>query len=757
VPNQAPTVWLAADPPQGSAGTYSIRLYWGGTDPDGKVAHYEYLIIDDVTGLFDPANITDTTWTPISSNESTFEFVEPSLAGGPTAAATPTHTFVIRAVDNEMLPTPTSAYISFTAQSLLPRVRITVPSPGLGLTPAAVPPVSTFEWSEDPLYLEPDSVQWALVSIVPFSGSYSTTISYLRSPASASAWYPWVPFDASTGKVASWTTPELEYGGYVFAVRGKYAGGAMNPMLEEPVNVRRVRVLLAITGPLLAVNHPLIGQILTTACNYPLTIVDVAAHLPMSFTLSACADAYGGEVAAYRYGWDILDPDDPDQWEIDYTPYPGPVLTPGRAFSFGTHTFSAEAIDNLGGCSRIEVKVNIVRFTGERNLLVVDDFRPDEITGQSGWVTTNGAMPSDTEHDGFWLDMVSDVDEFDPAVDMIATSANDQIPITTLALYKNIVWSTYSDVAIVNSASLPSLYKYIRYLSTQRPDRREQTNYPCGATGGVSGSVTTNAIALALYSGVHVLVAGNHPIQNVVARTGPIVRWPMIPLYELEPHSTQTGSEPTFFADQPGKLGFAYRELCLETIDFGYLTAQRARVRGSGTPANQRYCPINGWRLPDANSRRDDTMRAGTPLDPDFPAITLRAEAASPGKYYQPSQQGLDVEVYNPAYFRQGAACAFVPASRPCFEPIYGLTCLDTAELTYQQPVAFWTGAFAQVVAEDIPGAVAARSAVFGFPPVFITPAEIKPGIERILFDEWQLPRRPLAASTRHRARMQGE
>jgi hypothetical protein len=140
-------------------------------------------------------------------------------------------------------------------------------------------------------------------------------------------------------------------------------------------------------------------------------------------------------------------------------------------------------------------------------------------------------------------------------------------------------------------------------------------------------------------------------------------------------------------------------------------------------------------------------MRDAQPLDPNFPALTLRPEVAGPGRAYAPEAQGIDAEVYNPSYFRTGQACPYVPPPRGCFEPIYALVCRDTSERTYLQPVAFWTGVYAGVVAQDIPGAVGARSAVFGFPPVYFNPAQVKPAIEFILFDEWQLPRRPVEVS----------
>jgi len=62
-------------------------------------------------------------------------------------------------------------------------------------------------------------------------------------------------------------------------------------------------------------------------------------------------------------------------------------------------------------------------------------------------------------------------------------------------------------------------------------------------------------------------------------------------------------------------------------------------------------------------------------------------------------------------------------------------------EPTYHQPIAFWTSAFADRVAEA-PGAVAARSIVFGFSPVFIRPVEMQKALDFVFFDEWKLPKR---------------
>jgi len=756
--NVAPNVWLSSGPPEGSVGTYSVQLYWGGWDPDGEISRYEYLVSDNVTGVFNPADIVGVPWNPVFANDSTFTFSADSLAEDPVsqkAVFMRSHTFFIRAVDEEGLRSVEPAHRSFTSRTLSPVVDVTTPSDDLGLTPAAMPPISTFVWNAtdyidgDDSKQDPDSVQWALVSTKAHGNEYGPTIEYLRNNPHAPDWRPWVWYRAPLDSGTTWTTPPLESGDYVFAIRAKDEAGAVTPILEEPVNLRRIKIAPRISGPTFLIQNVFIGRIIASSCDFPVTIADIAAGVPLSFALSACAKHYGGTVSGYRYGWDIIDLNDPDQWEIDYTPFVGSfAITPPRHFNFGTRTFSAEVIDNSGYCSRIEVKINFVRFTGQRNLIIVDDFPVDERPG-AGWAASRGGLPNDAEHDAFWLDMVSNLDGFDASRDMIATTVDREIPLTTLAAYKSIFWSVYGAVNTSEISDLPFLYTYIQYRSKNPASNPEGA---CNATPEGGGKVLPNALALAMQAGVHVLIAGRHPIQNVVRRgtsSNTALRWPMIPLYELEPGATQTGSAPTFQAIRPGDLGFAYKELCLEAIDYAFLSTQRARTAGSG--GNPRYCPINGWRNPGSSieTLRDHTMRAGNPLDPNFLRIELRAEAAgTTSAFYHESKQGIDTEMYNPAYFRADAACSFVPEPRDCFQAIYGLVCLDTAELSTNQPVAFWTGAFADVVNPDIPGAVGARSVVFGFPPVYFDSEQLKPGIEYILFDEWQLPRRPATAST---------
>ncbi len=735
--NQAPQVWLSAAPPEGSVGTYTVKLYWGGWDPDGEISNYEYLITDNVTGVFDPADLENGVWNPVLSNDSTFTFSADSLLNADSNRQASefirSHTFFIRAVDEQGARSE-YAYRSFTSRTLSPEVVIDVPK-ATGGAAADVPPIATFRWRAtdyvDDLNTkqDPESVQYVLKSTAPFGGDFAKTLTYLRSRESLPDWSDWVYYKTPGDSGKFWTTDPQDYGTYMLAVRAKDEAGAITPVLDLRYNARRIRVSARTTGPLFILSNIYMGAASTTVCTTPATILDIPAGVGLDFRLTATADSYGGLVSGYRYGWDIADLEDPEQWEVDFTPFVNTdelerptAKTPARAFFFGTHVFTAEVIDNSGYCSRIEVKVNIVQFTLERNVLVVDDFSADEST-QAGWnnLLGRGIVPSDAEHDEFWLSMVQNVSGFDPALDVIQTEKANTVPLTTLANYKSIVWSEYSDVAARSVDILPELYRYIIHRSST-------------GTQTSSGKVTPNLIALTMAAGGHVLISGAHPVQNVIPRTNIQPRFPFIFLYELE-----DGQDGTPNIDNPtGTTDFAYRELCLETIDFAYTNNLRIRNK----PAF--YCRITPNIRSQLGSLRDDTMREALPLDPNFPKLTLRPETAGPNKYYQPSNQGLDVEVYNPQYFT--SLCRYVPNPRACFQAIYGCGMLDTSEPTYNQPVAFFTSAYADRVA-DVPGAVGARSVVFGFPPVYFNPSEVRQAIEYILFDEWQLPRKTTTAS----------
>jgi len=733
-PNQPPVVWLASAPPEGSVEKYTIQLFWGGWDPDGEIAYYEYAITDNGDGPFEPADTTRTPeynpWHRVVANDSTFLFTADVLADTNATELvtefTRSHTFFIRAVDVQGTPSREPAYRSFTARTLSPEITIDVPQRATSLgNVALVPSITTYRWTGQDFVdsrltpQEPDSVQWLLVP----STNYDQTIAWIRAngPEVRQKWGPWVSYQAPQDSGRSWTTPPLDLGSYVFAIRAKDEAGAVTPVLDENYNLRRVQVSKRLTGPQLTLYNQFLGPVTTTVCVSPLSIIDLPAGVPLDFCWSATAQSYGGVVSGYRYGWDISDLSDPTQWETDYTPFAqAQICAPTRTFYFGTHTITVEVLDNSGFCSRLEVKVNVVQFTLQKNLILFDDFSPDQATS-SGWnASGKGILPSDTEHDEFWVDMLSNLEGFDPVADVLQVKAGTKVPLTRVVDYKSIVWSVYGDKG-AKGGSLPKLYEFIRH--------RPKT---LNTTSGGTGKSEPNLIALFLAAGGHVFINGNQPLSNVVNRgLAEGLRYPLIYKYELE--GDQRTDEPDI-EDPVGDRSFGYYDMCVDVVDYSILDLFEQRNEGI-------YCDIEDLRHRNGNTLRDDTMREALPLDSlNFSRLTLRPEAAGSGKAYAPDKRGLDVEIYNPQYFLD--LCDYAPTKpRDCFQPIYGLGCVDQSERTYGQPVAFWTSVNGQRVAEA-PGAVAARSVVFGFPPVFFKPEEIKPAIEYILYDEWQLPRK---------------
>ncbi len=729
IENEPPNVWLSSAPPEGTDSRYRIHLFWGGWDPDGEIAYYEYAITNNENGLFDPADtIGPDKWHPVWSNDSLFTFSadewSDSSATDLVTRFERSHTFFIRAVDEQGARSREPAYRSFTSWTLSPRVRLTVPRK-VGLTPALVPGITTFRWEATDFVntefeaQDPESIRWVLHAVD--GSNFQEGIDWVRTHPDAPSWSKWHYYRTPGDSGKTWTTPPTDFGPYVFAIQAKDEAGAVTPVFDENWNVRRVLVSRRSTGPLLDVINDFIGTVRTSVVNSPVVIVDLPAGVPITFQWEASAESYGGLVSGYRYGWDIGDLSDDSQWEVDFTPFTATrINSPTRRFFFGTHTFNVEVIDNSGARSRVEVKVNIVQFTMERDLLLVDDYF--EKPGGSGLVKTRGALPNDEEHDQFWLDMLSDIAGFNPASDVLEVISGQPLSITKFAGYKSVIWDTYGGYGRSLDAR-PLVYDLVKFRS------KDPSLNKAGA-----GKVQPNILSLFVRAGGHLLLCGEQPLTQVINADffDSTPRYPFLFLYELE------GNQRGQYANQidserfVGDRSFAYSDACVDVLDVAYTSVGNLRRQienGCGVELIRRVDP------------RQDGMREAVPLDPSMPRLTLRDEVAGTGKFYEASSRGLNVEMYNPPYFD---FCVYFDSSRPrpCFQPFYGMGCLDTSSPIYGAPVAFWSSTNADVVSEAT-GAIAARSAFLAFEPFFFRPAEVKAFLDRILVDEWQLEKAP--------------
>lgn len=757
--NAPPTVWLASAPPEGTVSNYRLHLWWGGWDPDGEIDHYEYVITNNDSGIFDPADTTSTPgdykWKRVFAADSVFTFSADLI---PDSSAIDfdggivgdgdlqpeefrrSHTFFIRAVDQQGRRSAKPAYRSFTSRTLSPTVYVEIPAPS-ALNEASVPPITTFRWrakdyvTELVEEIEPDSVRTILVNTAQHGGGWDQTLRYIQQNPDAPEWSDWRWYQAPDDSGLTWTSKPQAFGTYYFAVQVKDEAGAVSPVFDLDNNLRRIRVSPRLAGPQMAVRNRFIGQILTSSPNTSPVILDLPANVTMQFEVRADASSYGGIVSGYRYGWDILDLNDPTQWEIDYTPFLAQntwAKSSTRKFFFGTHSFFVEVIDNNGYKSRVEVQVNVVPFSFQKPLLLVDDW----VEGSAGFLQTKGGLPSDAEHDAFWasvLDSVAGWDSFQDVVEL-NVGGKKELPLQDMAVYKTIIWVAVGSPNARSGSKLKDLVVFA------------DPNLNTGST-----KVSPPLVALFMAAGGRVMLVGESimtlAIQDRSFSTPP-PRYPFIFRYEL------TGDqEPPYQESQVGVRGvgeesFAYLDCCLNTLDLTYL-GNGAQIRqpssGGGGQQPGSGCPVQAVR---SNNRLTDGLRSCLPLDNStgggFPRMDLRPEVAGdPSLNYHSSRTSLVADVYNPRYFPIDANCrnfAEYPPNRSCFTPIFGNGCLNTSSKIYNAPVAFWTGTHKDRVPEG--GGIVARSVVWGFHPVFFNPAQVKKAVGIIVHDEWKLPKK---------------
>jgi hypothetical protein len=712
--NQPPTVRLVSGPPEGAETNYRIHFYWHGFDKDGDVLYFEYAITDNEGGAFDPADTTGRqNWTKTTEYDREFVFSADEIADtNSTDMLTKfqhSHTFFVRAVDDKGLASPRPAYRSFTATTLSPTVDITEPAYPGPSNPAPVSLIANFQWTATD-YIDntlntqdPDSIRWILLSVEDFSGDPEATVAYLRTHPDAPEWTGWYDYHGPNGQ--SWTSTPLDHGTYIFAVQALDEAGAVTPVFDLE---RNVRWLLPVSDgwPLLTLKNEFLPVLRSNVLDQRCWIVTLPAGLDLVFEWSGSADSYGSTITGYRYGWDVADPSRDEDWSTDWTSFLDTwASTPPQTYYSGTHTFRVEIQDNNGFTSGICLSMNFIPVSMDKPLLVVDDFaEPASI-----W----NSFLTDELHDGFWKDMAQDAAGFMPDVDMVEVSRQLPLDLTQLVHYKSVIWNVLGghELPLENRPLLGDCIGFVP----------EDPEWPFETV------LRPDLLALYMTAGGHVLICGEQPMTTAVNPdylTGE--KYPLIFQYELA--GDQDGAYDDQLLDPSGDRSFPFREMCLDVLDLAYSGQGRLRTGANGCDATA----LRGIRP------REDGLRDCLPEDPDFPSLSLRPEFTAAGALYDSAASGLQSELYNPAYF----ACGQLDLGpRPCFEPIYGLGCLDPASPLYASPVAVWTSVYENVT-PDAPGAVAARSALWGFEPFFFDTTAVRSALEVILFDEWQLERR---------------
>jgi hypothetical protein len=731
--NLPPDTWVASGPPDSSVSGFQVHFFWGGFDPDGSVRRFEYLITDNGPGGFDPADTVGYEkwkWIEIGDSVFTVKADLPDLGDPNGQTFIRSHTFLVRAVDGEGIADPTPAYRSFTASTLAPEVDILTPEnprPGdIHYLPNSV----TFTWeaTDEGGTLAADSVRWGVFRAGDNTPqALQAMLDTLHRRNDDPLWGPWISYSApeDSGKrtlISNLEFPPTNF--YALVVQAKDLAAAITPTFDVRRNVRKIGTKRP-SGPLLYVQERFIGTVRFLGLDQSPSILAIPSGLPLNFTWEADASADGQTIAGFRYGWDITDPNDPEEWPVASDPLL--KRAPTVVWNFGQHLLLVEAKDNAGAITMARIQVNIVPFPMDRPVLWVDDSRDANLC------TDEQRRPldyCDEEHDAEWLEVLQHVDGFEAERDVYEVSERNfqAPPVELIGHYQNIIWNTGG----VEQGTQPdALSRLIRFIPQ------------CVATG----KVEVNSLASLLGKGGHLWLCGKYALSMSVpgGQSGSGGRFPVVLRTELAQQCARPGQ-----VDTSGVTSFPYEHIGLVALD-----------RSTG---------IEG-QLRDGVARRtarDDGLFEAQAINPDFPeldsldvagggsipigipTLTGKELFVGPGGGYRDPLNGerigfASTDILDSQYWLQRSDVN-EPLHREVFVPLWRHTTRGTSILMRNVEVnGGWSTVHAWRQAE-LPGGqkgVMAKSLYMGFEPYYFEFEQFERLANYVLFKEWQLRYRP--------------
>lgn len=231
-----------------------------------------------------------------------------------------------------------------------------------------LPQIFRFSWHSG-TEKAPNRVRYLFIPIVDEEGNYDPTFDILRDLNEnpwryEDRWSRWLPYAARDGRgreVVLGDDEEIRVNySYFFAVQARGRRNHLTETYARNVNARQFVVAWRESPVMLTVTEPQF-QSFTFPTHAPYDI-EVLPETPLNFSWTGSAEEYGGEIAGYRYGWDITDLDDPEQWDTGFSP--DNVSSPEKVFMSGIHTLHIEVLDIFGFSTRGAIKITVVPPAG---------------------------------------------------------------------------------------------------------------------------------------------------------------------------------------------------------------------------------------------------------------------------------------------------------------------------------------------------------------------------------------------------------
>jgi len=394
LPNSPPETEITATPPSLERTDFRVHFYWNGEDLDGEIAGFEWRISDNGDdGVIDIPDTLESAlpWRFTTSLDSIFEVVadldsfyadvEDPDVNPNNYRSWQTHTFFVRAVDDAGARDPTPAQSSFTTTTLTPSVRVTIPQLKTNSSCTSSAQVLTFGWKA----LDPDGQKTApaetryIIKTHPGTVCLTAGSYQLSQPIRAADpdWSPWAPYDPDDPETHTVTFPRAEVGNmYLFAVQARDVAGAVTPTFTWNENVRHVRISGS-KFPQLTMTDPILGNYSYVGTN-GVRGFEIIGGLPIRTTWLGDASDYAGIIDAYRWGWDVDNPDDPadPNWAVQWGNSSGHRNAGVATFEEGIHRLTVACRDNSGTVTRATWVVTIIPVPErefQRQLLIIED------------------------------------------------------------------------------------------------------------------------------------------------------------------------------------------------------------------------------------------------------------------------------------------------------------------------------------------------------------------------------------------------
>lgn len=740
--NIRPTVRITNAPLEREETSYRIHMYWAASDSDGKVKYCEYCIVSGDPYGFSPSDTSGSDkWTKTIDedtrevyNDREFAFECDSITSGITydenehfTKSEETKSFFIRAIDWEGGVSEV-AHISFNSWTLAPKTQITAPK-NKGI--ANFSTVITFEWKaldyiDNPVNTQiPDSIRYMNINTedIDWPEEASRYPNYIETPYrymdilmnlfpklfdkyyekeyGGSGWIEYATADTgSSTKIGDdeYLNPNAA-GKYVFAVQAKDEAGAVTSIMDQfSGNNNVVCYVVSPDNPTLRITEATIGSTVFTGARAARAAeARVPPGIELKFTWSADASEYGGKVTAFRYGWDVVNLDDPDAWD---TKWGKDIQGAVKTFYSSIHTLNVQVMDDGGHITTGLVEVQIIDFSMNRPLLLVDDWG-------LGSTDLNGHIPTESEHDAYVSNIIRPhISTFNdsayvPNGDVFDTRY-DNISIEDIANYENMIW-IYGD---------------------QGGNWEDNVTFIPESAAGGAGSGQVNLIKLFLSAGGHVLTYG----LSGKARGGLSDCFSAIQGLEMDfPRVVSQDIVPEAFEwDNSWRNAMAYDDYGVDVMD---------RIRYHD--GDREY---NSMRM--AVIDNNDPMTLSYPGLPD--TLRIRESLSSNGAYWDDeywSARGNDtrcgiwyVECFNDRDHMNIRNAYMVPE---WFHPMYRMKACSSFSDFNDAPVALVITKNANIkpIAE---GTIAANSFHFGFPLWYLSNENVSDLLD-VIFTEWRI------------------